>query len=202
MQKMVPAPKDLIQRWQDYCFMHLYEHSQYRITSNLLEASNKLGSEITNSEVLTPSLHVIHAVQDRFICDSGVTLKACRKLLLQSPDLIRILQVGRLLLIPDTSSDAASIQTLDIDFTYSTKIFRIHILLDLSWNDIQKCICSLRPLANKDSKLFYTLFLCLPTLCWKLNSLYPKALVSRDLACRFIQVMQQIENQDLPLAFW
>jgi hypothetical protein len=188
MQQMIPVPEDLIQRWEDYRFMHLYEHFQYYIMSMLDQALPSQSPQ--RLEVLKPSLHVIHALQEQINSKSQDTLDACRKLLQQSPDLVRIFQARKLLLISDPRYR---------DFK---ELFRIRVILDLSWDDIQKWICSLRPLETQDWAFFYTLFLSLPELCLEFDSLYPQALASRDLACGFIRLMQQIQNQDVPLAFW
>jgi hypothetical protein len=81
-------------------------------------------------------------------------------------------------------------------------LFQVHTVLDLSWDDIQGKICSLRPLTTEKSEFSPMLFLFIPLLCWELNSLYPKFRVSMDLAQGFIRLMQRIENGALPMTFW
>ncbi|KAJ7870191.1 hypothetical protein B0H14DRAFT_2571443 [Mycena olivaceomarginata] len=100
---------DLIQRWEDYFFMHLFEYFEQLLWSDLLNEYHARSI----SEVFTPPLHVIHVLQAQINSHSQVTLEACRKLLQQSPDLMRIFQVLSL----EKASMALS---------------QIHIILDLS----------------------------------------------------------------------
>ncbi|KAJ7910451.1 hypothetical protein B0H13DRAFT_2012085 [Mycena leptocephala] len=141
--------------------------------------------------VQNPSLCVIHTLQSRITSNSHATIEACRKLLRQSPDLVHIFQAGRLL--PASGPYWTG---------HFEELFTIRNVLDLLWDDIQKSICSLRPFATQDPDFFYTLFLCLPSLVWELDSLSPRTLVSRDLAYGFLRLMQRIENGDLPKSFW
>jgi hypothetical protein len=117
---------------------------------------------------------------------------ACRELLFRSPDLVYIFHAGRLL-TPDLGYLARA---------YSNQLFRTQIVLDLSWDTILGGICSLRPLITHKSIFFHTLFLFLPALCRELDHLYPVALVSRDLACGFLQFIQQIGRGERPMLFW
>jgi hypothetical protein len=192
MQGIRPIPEDLIQCWEDYRFMHLYKEFQHRIASNLHKERKKWSPERTDAQVLAPSLCTIHALQARLNGEWQAMLEACRKLLLQSPHLLRIFQARRLLI-----SDG-----WDPTDNISGELVQIHIILGLSWDNIRECICSLRPLIVQESDFFYTLFLFLPTLCWELDSLYPAAMVSRDWARGLIRLMQRIGNGDLPLRFW
>ncbi|KAJ7889195.1 hypothetical protein B0H13DRAFT_884898 [Mycena leptocephala] len=120
-------------------------------------------------------------------------VRACRALLSQAPGLVCIFHAGRLL-TPDISEL--------VDPSGSHQLLRIHIVLDLPWDDILGYICSLRPLITHKSVFFHTLFLFLPALCWELDDLYPAAMVSRNLACGFLRLMKQIGGEERPMTFW
>ncbi|KAJ7699835.1 hypothetical protein B0H14DRAFT_3173945 [Mycena olivaceomarginata] len=188
LKGMVPTPEDLIQHWEDYCFIHLYDHCRSQVIINLLKARDQLSPERTDTEVLTPSIHVIHALQKQMNSKSQATLEACRKLLLQSPNLMYIFHLKRLMLIGGPH----------ISNSKFMQLFEIRAFLDLSWDDIQKCICPLHPLVAQDCDFFSALFLSLPALHLELDSLYPQAIVSRDLACRFFYLMQRFKTKICP----
>jgi hypothetical protein len=130
--------------------------------------------------------------QDQINRKSQITLKDFRELLLQCPDLIRIFQARRLFLP----------SSVMVFHTVFRELFTIHTILDLSWDDIQKCICSLRPHVTQDPDSFYTIALSVPALCWELQSLHPQAIISRDLACGLIQLMHQLQNPDMFASLW
>lgn len=142
---------------------------------------------VANIQVLAPSLLTILALRVQMSPRLQIMLEACKGLLLQSPHLIRIFQARSL---------------LNLDRHRDIRFFHICILLDISWEDIQGCICYLHSVATEDPEVFYPLLLFLPTLCLDLDCLYPKYMVSRDLACGLIQLMQRIEAQELPMTFW
>jgi hypothetical protein len=145
-----------------------------------------------DTEVLAPSLSTICALHSRMTGEMQAIVKACWDLLSQSPDLVRIFHAGRLL-TPDLSY---------LTETYSDQLFRTHIVLDLSWDTILECICSLRPLITNQSVFFHTLFLFMPALCRELDHLYPASVVSRDLACGFLRLMHQIRGGERPMMLW
>ncbi|KAJ7690378.1 hypothetical protein B0H17DRAFT_591465 [Mycena rosella] len=44
--------------------------------------------------------------------------------------------------------------------------------------------------------------MCLPILCQEFDELYPEALVSTELACGYIRLIQRIGDRDLPMELW
>jgi hypothetical protein len=191
MKKIHPVPEALIQRWEEYSFYLLYEYFQKEIQYNLREDYKKRYPEGNCSTALAPSLGTIYALHSRMTGEVQAIVKACRELLSQSPDLVRIFHAGKLL-------------TLDLYYLIwadSDQLFRTHIVLDLFWDTILGCIYSLRPLITK-KYVFYTLFLFLPAICQELDHLYPVAVISRELACGFLQLMQQIGRRERPRTLW
>ncbi|KAJ7868994.1 hypothetical protein B0H14DRAFT_3582793 [Mycena olivaceomarginata] len=180
IQAIHPVPEDLVQRWEDYRFIQSYEHFQYLVANKLLAQRDRQSPQRIDAQVLAPSLHIICALQARMNGELNTILEALMALLSQSPHLIRILQARRLIL-PSNGSELP-------DF-FRRELFQIRIVLDLSWDDIRACIRSLRPFITQRSDVFYTLLLCLPILCQELDSVYPEAVVSRDLAYGFIRLM-------------
>ncbi|KAF8182427.1 hypothetical protein K438DRAFT_1840198 [Mycena galopus ATCC 62051] len=177
--KIPHVPLDLIQCWEDYCFINIYRKFEDDIFSIL---------NGTTERVLVPSYCTIRSLQDRMDGDLQALLGACRWQLALSPQLIQIFQARRLL-CPG-------------GHPHFFGLFQIRIILNLSWNDIRQVLCSLRPLATAESDLFYILFSCLPAFCRELDHVYPEAMASRDLARGFIRLMQRIENGGLPMIFW
>ncbi|KAJ6449191.1 hypothetical protein C8R45DRAFT_917362 [Mycena sanguinolenta] len=177
LKKINLVPEALIQRWEDYRFVWLYENTPRQIYSR-------------DTEVLAPSLGTINALRSRTTGDVQAIVVACQEILSRSPDLVRILHASRLF-------------TLDPVYHSPGQLFRTHIVLDLSWDTILECFCSLRPLVtHTPSVVFHTLSLVLPALCWELDYLHPAAMVSRDLACGFIRLIQQIGTGERPLWLW
>jgi hypothetical protein len=194
MKKIHPVPEALIQRWEDYSFVVQYEDFLQKITINLDKENGKWYPESDNTKVLAPSLTTIYALLSQMTGEVQAIVRACRALLSQSPGLVCIFHAGRLL-TPDISE-------LVNPSLGSHQLLRIHIVLDLPWDDILGYICSLRPLITHESVFFHTLFLFLPALCWELDDLYPAAMVSRNLACGFLRLMKQIGGEERPMAFW
>ncbi|KAJ7811468.1 hypothetical protein B0H14DRAFT_1470879 [Mycena olivaceomarginata] len=192
LKEINPVPETLIRQWEEYHFPIQYEHFQHQIVVNLLEEREKRSLESNDTDILAPSLPTIYALHCRMTGEVQAIVTACRKLLSQSPDLVRIFHAGRLL-TPDPS--------YLIKFC-SNYLWRTHIVLDLSWDNILGCICSLHPLITNTSLFFHTLFLFLPAICWELDHLYPVAMVSRDLACGFLRLMQQIGRGERPMMLW
>jgi hypothetical protein len=191
MQRIQPVPEDLIRRWEDHHFINLYDHWQQRIVSILKEENNEIISELPYAQVLAPSLGTIYKMHARISTELQNMVAACRGLLSRGPHLLRIFQARRLLF----ANDASHIYPL------CSEILQIRTALDLSWDDIQRYICVLRPLATQSSDFIHKLVLFLPTLCRELDSLCPEAIVSRDLASGFIRLMQLIESGDLPRTY-
>jgi hypothetical protein len=160
--------------------------------ANLLEKHDEEYPETNGIDILVPSLATIDALDSRMTAEVKAIVTACRELLSQSPNLIRIFHARRLL-TPNPN------YLID---SYSNQLFRTRIALDLSWNDLLRCICSLRALITYGSVFFHTLFLFVPALCQELDHLYPIAMVSRDLACGMLQLMQQIVGGEQPMKFW
>ncbi|KAJ7907399.1 hypothetical protein B0H13DRAFT_2018805 [Mycena leptocephala] len=163
LKEIHPLPEDLIHRWEDYRFMHLYEHFEDRIACSLIDARDEWAPERPMAG-WAPSVRTIHALRARMNSGLQATIEAFQKLLSQSPHLIRFLQAQRL---------------LSVDWSITINLFQIRIALDLSWDDVRECICSLRPLITEESDFLYSY-----------------------LAGGFIRLMQRIENGDLPMMFW
>jgi hypothetical protein len=162
---------------------------------NLLEERvRRRHLESDDINVLAPSLSTIYALHPRTTDEVQLIVTACRKLLSESPNLLRIFHAGRLL-TPDLSY---------VNNSYFNQLFRIHIVLDLSlsWDNILGCISSLCPLITNKSVFFHALFLFLPALCQELDHLYPTATVSQELACGFLRLMQQIGRGERPIRLW
>ena len=177
VQEINPLPEDLIRRWEDYRFMHLFGHFEDRITCNLRDACGRWASEETISQVRAPSIHTTHTLRARMNSELQAKMEVFQQHLAQSPQLVCLLRAKTLL-------------SLD----HQVDLFQIRIALDLSWDDVRECICSLRPVITEEFD--WHLFWCLT------NGLYPKPLVSSDLACGFIRLLQRIENGALPMRFW
>ncbi|KAJ7920414.1 hypothetical protein B0H13DRAFT_2319466 [Mycena leptocephala] len=188
-----PLPEDLIQRWEDYSFMHLSEDFQRRVKRNLLEERDQRSPGRNDAEILAPSLHTLSALGARMSSRFQGALAACREHLVQYPRLSFMLQASRLF-----NSDG----TFPPDTHDPAQWFRLRIVLDLSWDDIQACLCSLRPLATQKSDFVYTPFLFLPALCRELTGVNSEAMVSCDLARGFIRLMRRLENREMPFRFW
>ncbi|KAJ6526765.1 hypothetical protein B0H19DRAFT_1084346 [Mycena capillaripes] len=131
LEKIYPAPKDLIQRWMDYHVIWLYGDVQ-----QLLEERDIQSPQRTEVKVLATSLHSLSALQAWM--NSRAFLNAFRVFLSQSPRL---------------KSDAF-------------------------W------------------------LVAGPAFLQDLDVLHPKAMISRDLAFGFIQLIQRIEHGDLPAKYW
>ncbi|KAJ6526768.1 hypothetical protein B0H19DRAFT_1084349 [Mycena capillaripes] len=193
LKTIYPVPKDLIQRWEDYHFIRLYEDFQYNVAFELLEERNIEFPQGTDFEILALSLHSICALQARMNSRSHAFLDAFRVFLSQTPRLVRILQACQLLFPSDGMNPLVF---------FENQLFRLRIVLNLSWEDIGGCICSLRRFISQESDAFYTLFLTVPIILQELDFIYPKAMVSRDLACGFIRLMQRIGDGDSPVKYW
>jgi hypothetical protein len=189
MKKIQPVPEALIQCWEDYSFVLL---DTALPTKDVRDLPREPIKQYPENEYLAPSLSTIYALHSRMTGQVQAILTACRELLSQSPDLVRIFHAGRLL-TPDLKYEPED---------FSGQLFRTHIVLDLSWDDILGCIRSLRPLIPHESGFFYTVVLFMPALCHELDHLYPAAMVSRDLACGFLRLMQQIGRGERPGALW
>ncbi|KAJ7839864.1 hypothetical protein B0H14DRAFT_1065366 [Mycena olivaceomarginata] len=139
LKEIQPAPKDLIQCWEDYRFIQQYRLLQSLIVSDLLPQYSGR-SERIRSQVLTPSLHVIRALHSRMNGKFQAIPEALHAHLSQCPPLIRIFQARRLLF---------STKGRSLDFFFLWELFQIRIVLDLSWDNIRGWICSLRPTSNR-----------------------------------------------------
>jgi hypothetical protein len=103
----------------------------------------------------------------------------CSQILLQaSPSLIRILQAVRF-----------------SQGNWYLPLFKIHFLLNFSWDELRTAICSLRPLISKEGKGLIRKLLIValdPTLF-----LVSFDLIMWDLACGSLHIMQQITRGEL-----
>ncbi|KAJ7856192.1 hypothetical protein B0H14DRAFT_2753104 [Mycena olivaceomarginata] len=163
LKKIDTVPKDLIQRWEDYQFMQLYEHFQSNVMFKV-----QTGRWMPSSE-----------------SDCQKILRSCRKLLPQSPHLIRFLQITGLL-IPDGGCPG---------------LLDLRVIVHLSWEDIRGCICSLRPLVTGSDFSLTPLF-CLPRLWHELDSLLPVSMVSAALSQVLIAAIQRTEPAHKLMDFW
>ncbi|KAJ7700167.1 hypothetical protein B0H14DRAFT_3651798 [Mycena olivaceomarginata] len=180
-----PVPHNLVRVWEDYSLVHSFADLQREVPRMLLRERDRLAPKRTDAEILDPSLAIMSVLRARMNSKFEAVLGACRQLLSRSPLLVRITQAKRL---------------LTCDGNLSVDLFLIRIVLDLSWDDIRGCICSLRPLVTKESDFFFIFFL--PTLCRELDNLYPESIVSRDLARGLLRLMRRIEDGELPMIFW
>ncbi|KAJ7727080.1 hypothetical protein B0H16DRAFT_1735344 [Mycena metata] len=192
LKRIQPIPEDLIHRWEDYRFMHSYQIAHGSVAQELLQ-ERKMCPERTNTQILNPSLYVIHTLHGRINSELQATLVTFRELLSRSPHMIYFFQAIRLLISDNESYLVDGIQE---------ELFFIRIVLDLSWDDIQECICSLRPLVGQEPLFFLTILLFLPTFCRELGSLYPEPIVSRDLARGSIRLIRWIKRGNLPEVAW
>ncbi|KAJ7491470.1 hypothetical protein B0H11DRAFT_1009382 [Mycena galericulata] len=98
LKNIQPIPASLMQRWENYRFMHLYEYQQDQVLYNLLRERNQHFPERTNTQILSPTLTMMCTAEAGMNDEIQTILTACRKHVLQSKCLIRILQAQRLLL--------------------------------------------------------------------------------------------------------
>jgi hypothetical protein len=192
MQEIHPPPKELIQRWRDYLFIKWYKDRYFWTTNTLLERRPQQALQITDSQILAPSLHIIRTLQAQIDGEVPDILNL-RTFLMQSPNLIHMLQ-ARHLLLPSQGWNLATF--------FLAKLFQVWIVLDLPWGSIQECICSLRPFIIKKSGSCHLFFLWLPMVLHELEDLCPLAIVCRDLACGFLGLIQRIETGNLPMVLW
>jgi hypothetical protein len=141
---------------------------------------------------LAPSLNTIYALHAQMTGEVQAIVTACRELLRQSPELISIIHATKLL---EPYSYLNGYYTRD-------QLFWTRFVLDLSWDNILECICPLSQLITHENVLFRALFLSLPAILSELDHLYPVAIVSRDLACGFLRLLQQIGAAERPLGLW
>ncbi|KAJ7848541.1 hypothetical protein B0H13DRAFT_2285274 [Mycena leptocephala] len=191
LKEINPVPEALIQQWEDYRFVLQYEGFQPQIVNNL---HAERYPESNSTDALAPSLSTIYLLHSGMMGEVQAIVTACRELLSHSPSLVRIFNAGRLL--------SPNVSYLGNPDHHSNQLFQIHIVLDLPWEDILGCICALRPLIPHKSVFFHTLFLFLPAICQELDHLYPAALVSRDLACGFLRLIQSIGRGERPVTWW
>ncbi|KAF7344231.1 putative nwd2 protein [Mycena venus] len=183
-----PVPEDLIKRWDDYRFIAVYGQVQRGIAAQLLmiEKRNDWWPQGDYPSALCPVL-------SRMSRELRTMLVSCRELMAQSPQLFRIFQARQLIF-----NDGDVISRLDLD----RHLFQLRIVLDLSWEEIRVSICSLRPLVSQEWDIFFIIFLFMPAICEELESLSPRSMISRDLACGYLRLMPQIANGDLPMFCW
>jgi hypothetical protein len=182
----------LIGRWDNYGFIGLYEDIQHQIMDNLLEKRDDWCPERTDRQVCAPSLHTLLTLQSRMSRELRTVLASYRELLAQSPQLFRIFQ-AKLLIFPRSNTSRRA--------NYLGQLFQLRFVFDLSWEAIEGSIYSIRSLMSQESDFFYTQFLFLPTICVELDSVYPRTMVSADLACGFLRLLRRIANGDLPMFF-
>ncbi|KAJ7776743.1 hypothetical protein B0H14DRAFT_2963909 [Mycena olivaceomarginata] len=180
-----PVPESLISRWEDYRFMHSYQTAPEHFRDDIpTEKNNRVLFSLTRPHPKSwgPSLYVIRSLHSRMNSELQTILEACRELLLRSPQLIRIFQAARQLL-----SHGEYLRNEG----RKMELFCIRMVLDLSWDEIQECICSLRPLVTQEPRSFPTVFLFLSTLCRELG---PEPIVARDLARGSIRLMHHMDG--------
>ncbi|KAF7348919.1 putative nwd2 protein [Mycena venus] len=195
LKQIHPVPDDLISRWDDYDFINLYEHIRQQMPSNLPEKRDKWCPETTDHQLCAPPLRTLLTLQSQMSEEFRSILVSCQELLAQSFQLFRILQATRPFI--STKNDGP------MRFSGSfVSLVQLRTVLDLPWEDIRASICSLRPLVSQQSEFFCPLFLFLPPICEELDSLYPRTMAFKDLACGLLRLMRRIENGELPLIYW
>ncbi|KAJ7819260.1 hypothetical protein B0H14DRAFT_2836904 [Mycena olivaceomarginata] len=170
LKEIRPIPHETIQIWDDYCFMRLFNDLQYFIYHK------NYGILHDAAGILSPSLQNLSDIQAQM--ESTVTIDACRKVLLRTPQLICIFQIVGLL--QGTGGEEIGVQN-------------IRILLELSWDDMNAAIRALRSLTGLNPMEIAIVILTLTTLCQE-NTTRP--LVSKDFACRFIRLIRQFPTSN------
>lgn len=194
IQEIQPLPDDVIQQWEDYCFMHNYEERNRQIYNDLAKAYNENNLGRRASTLLCPSLRIF---SPRMNDDPLVSIEALRALLTRAPHFARVFQARWLLYHPSFFS--FGFFDIDGQSLAPAELFFIRILLDLSWVDMRAAICSLRPILGKNARKFREMLLVLPTLC---SEIYPESFTSRDLALGFLRLTRKMCCGDLSLNIW
>ncbi|KAJ7737118.1 hypothetical protein B0H16DRAFT_1695192 [Mycena metata] len=183
LKAIQPNPADIIQIWEDYYFMG-HQLSKNELPDLLGKARKQLELHCSERAALSPSLSILRTLESAGTFD--VSIDACRDLLAQSPQLVRIFQARTLL---NTSGNCLS-------ETFSLGLFHFRILLDISWDDMRAAVCLLRtvPRTNIGSTL-----VILRTVC---QELYDDLVTPKDLAFGFLRLIKRIGAGELPLIFW
>ncbi|KAJ7899462.1 hypothetical protein B0H14DRAFT_2556539 [Mycena olivaceomarginata] len=121
-------------RWCNKCIIDWRDNRLHIVMEECKEGS----SEPTGTQVLAPSISTTYAPHGRMSTELQTMVATWRGLLSQCPDLFRVLQARRLLFHPTSSAE----------YNQSSEVRQIRIVLDLSWDDIQR-LCP-EPIVSRD----------------------------------------------------
>ncbi|KAJ7642323.1 hypothetical protein DFH06DRAFT_1097587 [Mycena polygramma] len=196
LKKMNPPPQHLVDRWEDFRLIGLYEALEQSVMLDLI-GKHPLRLLIHPLSAPAPAMiHALHARINQFCKENKAILQAFGALLSQSPSLLRVLRARRLILFNLTRNDDD-----DDNDKFFQPFLAVRILLDISWEDILQCIRSLRPFVTRASHNFPLLFLLHPALC-QLDGLYPDDIAARDLGCAFLRLIKRVQRGQLPKDLW
>jgi hypothetical protein len=183
-QTIRPIPKDLIQRWECYHFMIIWDesHVDYYASS---DAVNERGN------FLPPSPQSLRVFQTKISRASLASLADCRQFVVQFPELVRILQAKWLLQ-----------RYLFAPFRVPPTLYDVRLTLGLSWNDIITALSALRPVIGRGTQK--QVIAGTITIIALALELYPANLPSltSDLAVGLLHLIQRIGASYLPMTIW